>query len=82
MNPFQKNRGYRTGQVCKEGCAFCCSDAESIDITTLEGLQIQKTMKKFPKPRQKTLTKTFQQEIKKREKGIIVPCPFLMKNKA
>jgi len=78
----EKTQKYRENQACKKGCGFCCSDAGSIDITTLEGLQIRKAMKKFPKPRQKTLTKAFQQEIKKREKGIFVPCPFLMKNQA
>jgi len=54
----------------------------SIDITTLEGLAIRKVMQGFGRSRQKTLTRLFQQEIKKRENKIIVPCPFLMKNNA
>ncbi len=24
--------------ICKSGCAFCCTDAGNVDITTLEGL--------------------------------------------
>ncbi|MCP4021835.1 MAG: YkgJ family cysteine cluster protein [Desulfobacteraceae bacterium] len=80
---FEKEtKGYRDKQACEKGCAYCCSEAGSIDITTIEGLQIRNTMKNFPKPRQKALTKIFQKEIKKREKGINVPCPFLMRSKA
>jgi Fe-S-cluster containining protein len=69
-------------QACEKGCGFCCKEAGSIDITTLEGLAIRGSMKTLPRSRQKSLTKLFQQEIKKREKGIVVPCPFLMKNNA
>lgn len=69
-------------QACEKGCGFCCKEAGSIDITTLEGLAIRNAMKALPRSRQKTLTKLFQQEIKKREKGVVTPCPFLMKNSA
>ncbi len=68
--------------ACEKGCGFCCKEAGSIDITTLEGLAIRNAMKALPRSRQKTLTKLFQQEIKKREKGVVTPCPFLMKNNA
>ena len=45
-------------------------------------MTIRKVMQGFTKSRQKSLTRIFQQEIKKRENNIIVPCPFLMKNNA
>ena len=77
-----KTSDYKKNVACEKGCGFCCKDAGSIDITTLEGLAIRKVMKEFPRSRQKTLTKLFQQEIKKRGNKIIVPCPFLMKNNA
>jgi len=77
-----KTSDYKKNAACEKGCGFCCKDAGSIDITTLEGLAIRKIMKEFPRSRQKTLTKLFQQEIKKRENKVIVPCPFLMKNNA
>ena len=32
---------YKTEAACGKGCAFCCSDAGSIHITTLEGLVIR-----------------------------------------
>ena len=70
------------GHSCSRGCSFCCKDAGSIDITTLEGMVIRKAMEKMPKSRQKTLTKAFRSEIKQREAGKTVPCPFLMKNNA
>ncbi len=80
---FEENsQELKKGQACNKGCSFCCKEAGSIDITTLEGLQIQAAMKIMPRARQKTLTKAFRQEIKKREAGTNVPCPFLMKNNA
>ncbi len=70
-------------QACEKGCGFCCKEAGSIDITTLEGLAIRNAMKALPRSRQKTLTKLFQQEIKKKGKGRCHPLPvFLMKNSA
>lgn len=80
---FEENsRELKQGQACNKGCSFCCKAAGSIDITTLEGLQIRAAMKKMPKARQKTLTKAFRREIKTREAGTNAPCPFLMKNNA
>lgn len=70
------------GRACTRGCSFCCREAGSIDITTLEGIAIRKIMEKMPKSRQKTLTKAFRSEIKEREAGRTAPCPFLMKNNA
>jgi len=78
----QKANESKRNQACEKGCGFCCKEAGSIDITTLEGLAIRNAMKALPRSRQKTLTKLFQQEIKKREKGVVTPCPFLMKNSA
>ena len=73
---------FKKDVACEKGCGFCCKEAGSIDITTLEGLAIRQAMQDFPRSRQKNLTKTFQQEIKKREKKVRVSCPFLMKNNA
>ena len=77
-----KTSDYKKNAACEKGCGFCCKEAGSIDITTLEGLAIRKVMKGFPRSRQKTLTRLFQQEFKKRENKVIAPCPFLMKNNA
>ncbi|MDY0223072.1 MAG: YkgJ family cysteine cluster protein [Desulfobacterium sp.] len=76
----ETTREFKKDAACTKGCGFCCKEAGSIDITTLEGLVIRKAMEGFSRSRQKNLTKIFQQEIKKREKGLTVPCPFLMKN--
>jgi len=73
---------FKKNTACTKGCGFCCKEAGSIDITTMEGLVIRQAMKDFSRSRQKSLTKIFQQEIKKREKKLPVPCPFLMKNNA
>jgi uncharacterized protein len=77
-----KTLEYKKDKACKKGCGFCCKEAGKIEITTLEGLAIRKAMKGFAKARQKTLTKLFRQEIKKREKKVMALCPFLMKNNA
>jgi len=78
----EKTKEYKTLQACQKGCAFCCAEAGSIDITTLEGWNIKRLIEKFPKTRLKTLTKTINQDIRKREKKKLNPCPFLMKNNA
>jgi Fe-S-cluster containining protein len=77
-----KTLEYKKDAACEKGCGFCCKEAGRIDITTLEGLVIRNAMKGFARSRQKSLTKLFQQEIKKRENKVIAPCPFLMKNNA
>jgi hypothetical protein len=69
-------------KACAKGCSFCCRAAGSIDITTLEGLALREAMQRLPKAQQKILTQSFRSEIRKREAGKTVPCPFLMKNKA
>ena len=33
---------HKADAACGKGCAFCCTDAASIDITTLEGLAIRR----------------------------------------
>ena len=73
---------YRTEAACAKGCAFCCTDAGSIDCTTLEGLAIRNHIGKLPRPRQTTLRKALRRDMKKREAGTTAPCPFLMKNGA
>lgn len=78
----EETREQTRGKACTRGCSFCCEAAGSIDITTLEGMAIRGAMEKMPRSRQKTLTKAFRSEIKHREGGREVPCPFLMKHKA
>ncbi len=76
----EKTQSYRQGQACQKSCGFCCSDAGTIDITTLEGLQIQRAMDILSRNKKKPLIKRIRKEIRKREKGQIAPCPFLLKN--
>ena len=71
----------KAGQACEKGCAFCCESAGSIDITTLEGWQIQKQLDRLKKNRLTALTKQIRQDIRKRERKKPNPCPFLNKNK-
>ncbi len=73
---------YKTKQACLKGCAYCCSKAGSIDITTLEAWQIKKQIQTFSKSRLKTLNRAIRKDIQKRENKKLNACPFLMKNKA
>ena len=73
---------YRSEAACTKGCAFCCTDAGSIDITTLEGVAIREHIGQMPGSRQAGIKKTLMRDMKKREAGRITPCPFLMKNNA
>ena len=73
---------YRLKAACAKGCAFCCSDAGAIDITTLEGLVIGEQMGKMPRARQTNIKKALARDMKKRRAGGISPCPFLLKTRA
>jgi Fe-S-cluster containining protein len=73
---------FREAAACEKGCAFCCTDAGSIDMTTLEGLLIRSRIEKLPRPQQKALYKALAKDARRREKGESSPCPFLLKNMA
>lgn len=75
-----RSREYRQAAVCRPGCAFCCSQAGRIDITTLEGLRIRNKMAQMGKPVRKQLVKSLEKERRQREKQEAAPCPFLLKN--
>jgi hypothetical protein len=73
---------YKENAACGRGCAYCCTDAGSIHITTLEGLVIRDIVERLPAPRRKGVRKAIAKEMQRREKGTVSACPFLMKNRA
>jgi len=73
---------YKAEAACGKGCSFCCSDAGSIHITTLEGLVIRDRMNRLPRPRQAAVKKKLAADMKQREHKKTAACPFLMKNRA
>ena len=73
---------YKTEAACGKGCAFCCSDAGSIDITTLEGLVIHDRIDRLPRPRQVAVRKRLAADMKQREQNKPCACPFLLKNRS
>ena len=73
------SEGFRSSAACTKGCAFCCTEAGSIDITTLEGLQIQAAIAVMPRNRNAQIKKALAKEMKKREADAVLPCPFLQK---
>jgi Fe-S-cluster containining protein len=73
---------YKREAACHKGCAFCCSDAGSIDITTLEGVVIREQIDALPRPRQVALKKSLMADMRRREQKKASACPFLMKNRS
>jgi Fe-S-cluster containining protein len=73
---------FKEEAACRKGCAFCCSDAGSIDITTLEGLVIRDRVNRLPRQRLVTLKKNLAADMKRWERGKPSSCPLLMKNRA
>jgi Fe-S-cluster containining protein len=74
--PFKKEA------ACGRGCAFCCSEAGSIHITSLEGLVIRDRVNRLPRPRQEAVKKALAADMKQREQKKSCVCPFLLKNRA
>ncbi len=73
---------FKIEAACGKGCAFCCSDAGSIHITSLEGLVIRDRITRLPRPRQVAVKKLLTADMKRRELNKPSACPFLMKNRA
>ena len=73
---------FRQAAACAKGCAFCCTDAGRIDITTLEGLRIRQHLRQLPRPQRAALENAIARDARRREKGRPSPCPFLLKNMA
>ena len=71
---------YKKEAACHRGCAFCCRDAGSIDITSLEGLAIRDHVATLPRPRQVAIRKNLVADMRRRERQQSSACPFLMKN--
>jgi hypothetical protein len=73
---------YKADAACDKGCAFCCSDAGSIHITTLEGLVIRDRINRLTRPRQRAVNKALAVDMKRREREKKAACPLLMKNRS
>jgi len=71
---------FREAAACTRGCAFCCAEAGSIDVVTLEGLAIGNAIARMPRPRQRALQKAVEKDVRGRQQGLRSPCPFLLKN--
>lgn len=72
---------YRTGAVCRIGCASCCIEVGRVDATTLEGLVIRHHLRALPKARRSALQKALEHDRCRRRQGArFGRCPFLQKN--
>jgi hypothetical protein len=73
---------FKSGAACAKGCAYCCTDAGRIHITTLEGLAIRQALERAAKPQRAAAEKALAKDMRQKRKGLVSPCPFLLKNKA
>lgn len=73
---------YKQEAACHKGCAFCCSDAGRIDMTTLEGVVIREQINALPRPRRIALKKSLSADMRRREQKKASACPFLMKSRS
>jgi Fe-S-cluster containining protein len=71
---------YKQQAACGKGCAYCCTAAGSIDATTQEALVVEAHIAQLPKPQRKALAKALHKEMRQREQGQVVACPFLARN--
>ena len=71
---------FRQAAACAPGCAFCCVEMGTVDITTLEGLVIREKIGKLNRPVAAKIAKRLNRDIRKKEKGEKNSCPFLQKN--
>ncbi len=82
-NAFEQEAApYKAQAACCKGCAYCCTNAGAIHMTTLEGLAIQNALADIAKSQRTKVKKALVKDMKRREKGLSSPCAFLMKNKA
>ena len=60
---FAETQGFHDNAACSRGCAFCCTEAGSIDITTLEGLHIQEAVGRMLRRRQTEIKKALTVDV-------------------
>ena len=72
-----ETRERRAGAVCKVGCAFCCTEMGTVDLTTLEGMMVRDHLAALPRQTRRELEKRVAADLRRRLKGESGPCPFL-----
>jgi Fe-S-cluster containining protein len=68
---------YKTGAICKPGCAFCCTHFGNLDVTTLEGRIIQTWVNQQRPDTRTALHNKINKNRKAKSKGKAPTCPFL-----
>ena len=69
---------YTASAVCGKGCADCCTNVGSVDVTTLEGLIIHKHLKGFDPALQKELRKKLKLNRQTKQDSKFARCAFLL----
>ncbi|MCD6319252.1 MAG: YkgJ family cysteine cluster protein [Candidatus Desulfofervidaceae bacterium] len=70
-------RELKNGAVCQRGCADCCKQMATIDLTTLEGFIIYEKISAFDDTIKVWAKKRLKKDIIKRKKTHYARCPFL-----
>lgn len=74
--------GYKAGAVCSKGCAYCCTHYGNLDITTQEGLRIDRHINRLRKSQKIQTQKAVLRNRRLKENDKNARCPFLKKNNA
>ncbi|GBC63217.1 YkgJ family cysteine cluster protein [Desulfonema ishimotonii] len=70
-------REFKKEAVCRPGCAFCCTDVGSVDITTLEGLVIRDWLTGLSGKQKARMNKRLLRNRQAREAQRVAECPFI-----
>lgn len=77
-NQFEKEVfDFKKQAVCKMGCADCCKNMATIDITTLEGFMVYERIDSFSSSTKREIKKRLNQNKFEKEHNKLVNCPFL-----
>ncbi len=77
-NQFEKDVfDFKKQAVCKKGCADCCKNMATIDLTTLEGIIIYERIDLFSPSIKIEIKKKLNQNKIEKEHKKLVDCPFL-----
>ena len=73
----EESKEFKKNAVCQKGCADCCKQMATIDLTTLEGFIIYEKINAFDDALKVQIKKKLKKDVIKRKKTHYAKCPFL-----
>jgi uncharacterized protein len=69
--------GWKRDALCGPGCSFCCTHFGSVDVTTLEALNVYDCVTSLPDAERRSLLTKIAANRELKLCGRAAPCPFL-----